>query len=386
MRSARPPLLTARFLSLLTVHFVAAFASFQLFPAMPFRVRELGGSTAASGLFLGVLTYASALAAPFTGQFADSLGRRRVLVAAGALLAFLGALYAVLPSWPLLVALAVPHGFVWSSLLTASAALASDLIPPGRRAEGIAYHGMAPTLAFTVAPSLGFFLAARGWAWLCLSIVLLDLLLVALALRLPEVGPPRATRRLAGAVEWRVLALSGTLFLASFGYGAVTSFVAQLAEARGLLPRGLFFAAFAATILISRPFLGRLVDEVGARRTIPFCALGIAGGLALLAAAESRLALVGAAIVYGAGFSTFYPAFSSFVLERTEPARRGAAFGAMLAAFDVGIGTGSIGVGLASARIGFGSAFAAAAGLSLLTLPFFAWASPHFAARRARVE
>jgi len=382
--TTRPPLLTARFVALVSVHCAAALASFQLLPAVPFRIRDLGGSLAQSGLFLGVLTYASAATAPFTGALADRVGRRRVLIAAGAFLAALGAIYSAIPSWPLLVALAVPHGLVWSSLLTASSAYAGDLIPVERRAEGIAYHGLGATLAIAVAPSLGFFLAARGWLWLCASIVILDLAVVALALRLPElVEPQHAFPAWREIVDWPVLGLSVTLFLASFGYGGVTSFVAQLAEARGLLPKGLFFVVFAGTIFFSRPLLGRVVDEVGARRALPACVVAIAVGLALLAAARSKTALVVAALVYGGGFSTFYPAFSSYVLDRTRPTRRGAAFGAMLAAFDTGIGSGSIGLGWAIERFGFARAFAAGAALSIFAWPYFLWAAGRFSREEA---
>jgi hypothetical protein len=63
----RPPLFTSRFLAIWAVSFAAAAASFQLLPAAPFRIRDLGGSTATSGLFLGLLTYGSALSAPWTG-------------------------------------------------------------------------------------------------------------------------------------------------------------------------------------------------------------------------------------------------------------------------------------------------------------------------------
>jgi predicted MFS family arabinose efflux permease len=51
--------------------------------------------------------------------------------------------------------------------------------------------------------------------------------------------------------------------------------------------------------------------------------------------------------------------------------RRGAAFGSILAAFDIGIGTGSTALGWIIGRYGFGAAFAAAAALAGLALPYF---------------
>ena len=51
--------------------------------------------------------------------------------------------------------------------------------------------------------------------------------------------------------------------------------------------------------------------------------------------------------------------------------RRGAAFGAILAAFDTGIGTGSTTVGWLIQRFGFPTAFGVAAALSAISLPYF---------------
>lgn len=369
------------------VSFAAAAASFQLFPAVPFRLRELGGSTATSGLFLGLLTYGSALSAPWTGALADRLGRRRVLIGAGVGLAGLGLAYAVVPRWEVLALLALPHGLFWSSVLTAGSAYMSDLIPDARRAEGIAYHGMASTLAIAVSPALGFFLAGLGWRWLCASIVLFYLAVAGLALRLPETVPPRggSMRGLfgRGTVEWPTLALSGTLLLVSCGYGGVTSFVAQLSEARGIAPKGLFFTIFAATILLCRPLVGSSLDRIGPRRAVPACILLVAAGLALLPLAHGRIVLGVAAVLFGLGFSSFYPAFSSLVLRVVAPERRGAAFGAMIAAFDIGVGSGSIALGPLVARIGYGGAFTLAAGVALAAWPFFRRAERRFQSRVA---
>src|SRR5258708_4432613 len=112
---------------------------FQLLPTAPFRILDLGGSTVAAGLFLGLLTYASALSAPFTGALADRFGRRRILLVSSLVIAGFSTAYALSQSWQLLVGLVFFHGFFWSGLLSASAAYITGLIPPERRAEGIGY-------------------------------------------------------------------------------------------------------------------------------------------------------------------------------------------------------------------------------------------------------
>jgi predicted MFS family arabinose efflux permease len=58
-------------------------------------------------------------------------------------------------------------------------------------------------------------------------------------------------------------------------------------------------------------------------------------------------------------------------MRHVEADRRGAAFGAILAAFDTGIGTGSTSAGWIIGRYGFSAAFGVAAALSVLALPYF---------------
>src|SRR5262245_59236843 len=177
-------LFTPEFLRLWVISLAASGAGFQIFPTAPFRLRELGAPPEAVGWFLGGLTFGSASAAAWTGALADVLGRRRLLIGAGLLLALCAAAYAVIPSWPLLVALAVPHGVVWSSLLVSANSELMRVVPAERRAEGIAYYGLATNLSIAVAPALGFFLLERGWGSLCASLVVLDLAVAALALAL----------------------------------------------------------------------------------------------------------------------------------------------------------------------------------------------------------
>ena len=354
--------------------FTVFLSLFQLLPTAPFRILELGGTTTTAGLFLGLLTYASALSAPLTGALADRLGRRRVLLVASLVIAGFSAAYAFAPRWEVLVSLVFFHGLFWSGLLSASAAYVTGLIPAERRAEGIGYWGMATVLATAFAPALGLAVYALGWKALCASVGVLNLAMAAIAWNL-EPDPPRPTgggpffsRDL---VEWRVLAPSLALFLCSFGYGGVTSFVAMWTERNGLAPRGLFFTVFSLTVLVLRPVLGRYADRAGPRRVLlPLLGL-TAVSFAVLAAATTRPLLALSALLFGAGFGNVYPVFAAHVTRHVPHERRGAAFGAILAAFDVGIGTGSIALGAVIGRSGFPAAYAFAAALALLSVPAF---------------
>jgi MFS family permease len=388
---ASPPLFTPRFFMMCGFTFTVFLSLFQLLPTAPFRILDLGGSTAAAGLFLGMLTYASALSAPVTGALADRIGKRRMLLVTSLAIAGFSVAYALSGSYWLPLVLAFFHGLFWSGLLSASSAYMTEVIPEDRRAEGIGYWGMSTMLATAVAPAVGLWVYRRGWGWLCAGTALLNLVMAAIAWRLPSdtAVAARMTRdRFFGRnlVEWRVVAVAMSLFVCSFGYGGITSFVAVMAERNGITPKSLFFTAFALTVLATRVVSGRIADRVGHRRFLLPCLGLVTVGLALTAVAHTRAQLVVAAAVFGLGFGNQYPAFVSHVLKYVDPGRRGAAFGGILAAFDTGIGTGSIAVGAIAEAVGFRGAFVVAAALSAVSIPYFLWSEERFLARRPQAS
>jgi MFS family permease len=373
-------LFTPRFFTMCAFTFTVFLSAFQLFPTAPFRILALGGTEAEAGLFLGFLTYASAASAPFTGALADRVGRRRMLVVCGLAISAFSLLYALPASFWVPLALAFFHGLFWSGLLSASAAYLTDCVPESRRAEGIGYWGLSTIVAVAVAPGLGLWLYRHSWLWLCVSMGVLNLAMAGIAWTLPEgrvpsraVGERLVSRQL---VEWRVMVLSITLFLYSFGYGAITSFAGLYAASSGVRPASLYYTTFALVVLVTRPAVARFADRAGHRRILYPCLILIAAGLAMLSLWGSRRGMIASGVVFGVGFGAAYPVYVAHVLRHVDAERRGAAFGAVLAAFDTGIGTGSIVTGMLVERWGFGVAFGVAACLAALSLPYFLIAEP----------
>jgi MFS family permease len=385
MTATRAPLFTPRFLVMCGFNFTVFLSAFQLFPVAPFRILDLGGGTFTAGLFLGALTYASAFSAPLTGALADRFGRRRQLLACSVVITLLSAAYAGARHPGVLLSLALVHGVFWSGLLSASAAYTTELIPAERRAEGIGYHGLASVLAVAVAPSIGLWFYHGGWIALCASIGALNATMAVIAWTIPDdrlARPHRPAPRHGPLVEWHVTVAAVTLFLAAFGYGGVTSFVAIMADQAGLRPRALYFTVLALTIVASRAVVGRLADAAGTRRVLLPCLAVAAAGYAVLALPPAISSFVVSAVLVGIGFGSAYPVFAAWVLQHVGASARGAAFGGILAALDTGIGTGSIAIGWLAGWTGFRGAFGLGACLALLSIPYFAFVGSRALPRR----
>jgi MFS family permease len=286
-----------------------------------------------------------------------------------------------------MLAVVVVHGIFWSGLMTSAGGYLGDIIPAHRRAEGMGYYGVSTVMALAVAPALGLWIYKFGWQPVCVSAAVLNAAMAVIAYTLPETGARREgplSLSLRGAIEWRVLTLSGTLFLYYFGYGGVASFAALYATANHVTPPGLYFSVFAASAVATALFAGSLGDRFGHARLLVPALILITIAYALLGISGTRPWLVVSAIIFGLAFRAAYQLFTAYVLHLVEPERRGAAFGGIIAALDTGVGTGSIAMGWIIGHYGFGRAFATAAVMAAASIPYFvvssgAWRRPHSA-------
>jgi MFS family permease len=136
-------------------------------------------------------------------------------------------------------------------------------------------------------------------------------------------------------------------------------------------PRSTFLSAMACSVIASRLLVGRRLDGWGAHVVLMVSLAIPVAGLVLLATATGRTGFILAGLAFGAGFGLVWPSFAALVMGSIPMARRGAAFGAILAAFDTGIGVGSATTGWVVRAHGFRPAYAVAAVVAALALPYF---------------
>lgn len=366
----RPRLITRQFALVWALTFVTFFAAFQLFPTVPLRLRDLGASLAESGRFMTLFTLGSALGALFTGHLGDLVGHRRLVIASALLFAGFLAAYAVMPTrWGFYV-LAFPHGVVWSGLLTATLASLAHVLPGDRHADGLSLYGLASPGGVIVGPLLGLWIHQRwGFAPIGWYLAVLFLLLGALGTTLPKDHPHGR----AEGFRWpdlTVFAPSVVLFCVALGYGALGTYTAQEALALGMPLPSAFLSSMAVGMVLMRLVMLRRGFGKRPIRKLPAMLLGAFAGMALLAALPGgTVRHVVSALLYGAGYSMMHTLINARLLESVDPKRRGSAFGAMLFAFDAGIGLGSFSLGWVIGTYGYRTGWALGALAILASLP-----------------
>jgi MFS family permease len=366
----RPRLVTRQFALVWALTFVTFFAAFQLFPTVPLRLRELGASLAESGRFMSLFTAGSALGALFTGPLGDRVGHRRLVVSCALLFGgFLGA-YALLTNrWGFYI-LAFPHGIVWSGLLTATLASLSHVLPQDRRADGLSLYGLASPGGVIVGPLLGMWIFQHGgFAPIGWYLAGLFFLLGGLGTTLPK---DHAHGHATG-FKWPDAVVLGpclVLFCVALGYGAIGSYTAQEGLALGMPLPSAFLSAMAVGMVLMRIVMLRRGFGKRPIRKLPGMLVGAFAGMVLLAALPGGMPRhIASALLYGAGYSMLHTLLNARLLESVDPQRRGSAFGALLFAFDAGIGLGSFTLGWTIGHYGYRLGWALGALAMLAALP-----------------
>src|SRR5690606_29983883 len=126
---------------------------------IPLFVKELGGSDSLIGIVVGVFTFSALIVRPYAGHALESKGRGFVyLFGLFLFVVSIGGL-SIITSIFLLMLLRIIQGLGWGFSTTAGGTIATDIIPPKRRGEGLGYFGLSGNIALAFGPSLGLLLA-----------------------------------------------------------------------------------------------------------------------------------------------------------------------------------------------------------------------------------
>lgn len=370
---AEPPrrLWSPAFTLIWAMTFLTFFAAFQLFPTVPLQLRNLGVSLGDSGRFMTIFTLGSSIGAVFTGPLGDRVGHRRLLrsctIGFGICLLLQG-LFTT--RWGFYL-LAFPHGVVWSGVLTGTMATLGGVLPDTQRADGMALYGLASPGGIIVGPLAGIWMFDHlGFMTLVWVLAGLFLALGWIAGSLPE-GRKQAEQPSAFRLaDGKTLGPCLILFGLALGYGALSSYTAQEGKALHFAVPSAFLSTMAVGMVAMRLFMARRGFGSRPIRLLPRMHLMALVGFLILALWPGGLVRhLLSALLYGAGYSMVFTLLSARMLEVVDPLRRGAAFGALLFAFDAGIGVGAFALGWVIGKAGYQWGWIVGSVCVLLVLP-----------------
>src|SRR5690242_18604066 len=204
-------------------HFFSHFLQLTLPPLFPLLKTVFGVPYVALGLAMTVFYAASGIGQTLSGFLVDRIGALRVLLAGMALFAAAIAGAGLVPSYWLLLPVALLAGLGNSVFHPADYSILNSSVDPRRIGRGYSVHAVSGSLGYAAAPLVVVGLAAHfGWRAALVSIgsVGLTVVLVLVSQR-GALGGARAAERSRGTVARDVRMLLTGPILAAFAYFAL---------------------------------------------------------------------------------------------------------------------------------------------------------------------
>ena len=156
-KSNQPKLWTFEFSVLCAASLLIYSAQMMLNPTIQMYVKDrLGLGSTEVGLAGTMFTMAALFARPLSGYAVDRWNRRVVLIISTIWFALSMSAHSLVNTFGLLLVMRLLHGLPFSSVTTALNTVATDLVPPARRGEGISVFGFTQALGQAAGPYLAF--------------------------------------------------------------------------------------------------------------------------------------------------------------------------------------------------------------------------------------
>ncbi|MBR3181191.1 MAG: MFS transporter [Eggerthellaceae bacterium] len=340
---------TKGFILLIAVQTVDMLTYYMVAPVIAKYALEQGVIVALSGLAATMFAVVSIVARPISGVLSDSVGRKRILIAALAVscLAQLG--YAFVPTFELLLVLRAVHGLFYALFGTAISAMAIDSLPESRRSEGMGWFGTAYVFGSVVGPLLGVYLSDEfGFRVMFLTACAMAAVgfVMGLFLRggeLPNRDASQVRKRLTLSSFFSVRCIPYALImcLISIIWSVVTTYIVIVADARGIVGAAAFFAVNSIALFVTRPFWGKMADKHGIKVTFLPAVVFEAAALILLAVSQQLWVMLLAGFVKAGGTGGVLPSLQA-ECGKQEPERTGVAMSMYYLGGDIGYAVGPL--------------------------------------------
>jgi MFS family permease len=366
----REPLLTARFVVVVTSGIFYFLALGALLPVVPRYVdKRLGGNDIAVGVAVGALAVGAILLRPLAGRLGARFGRR-VLMVGGSLIVAVTALSAgVVESLAWLIATRFVMGLGEACFFVGGTTMATDLAPESRRGEAVSYWSVAVWTGLGFGPVLGETLldgSHYDLVWIAAGISALVASVIALTTKETRVVHEHAERGklIAPAAVRPGIILAATLI----GITGFSVFLPLYGPEIGVDDVGLVFLVYGIVVLGVRIIGAKLPDILGPVVAATIAIGSTAAGLAIAALWHSTIGLFAAALVIAVGSSFLYPAALLLSLRGVPEYQRASVVGTLSAFFDFAGGASGIILGVVAAVSSYQGAFGVSAVLAAFAL------------------
>jgi MFS family permease len=320
-----------------------------ILPTLPGFITSLGGADY-KGMIIAVFTLTAMGARPFSGNLADKVGRKPVIMVGSVVCAICSLIYPEITTvWGLLLVRLV-HGFSTGFTPTGQTAYLADIIPFTRRGEAMGILGTASAVGMAGGPALGGLLySTYGFSTMCywssgfavLSIIVL--LVIRETVQERHALHPRVLKvQRSDLFEPRVIAPCIVMVLSAFSYGGMITLLPDFGQFVGIRNAGLLFTYLTIASLTVRLIGGKASDRWGRKNVLRVSVTGIAISMLVIAFAETKLQLICGIVIYGMSHGTTSPTLLAWATDLSDTRYKGRGIASLYIFMELGIGLGAL--------------------------------------------
>jgi MFS family permease len=346
-------------------------------PVLPLFVKGLGASDSILGIIASASPFAGIIFSFPVGFLADKIGKRKLLIISGIIFTFAPLLYLSVNKPLLLIPIRFFHGMATAIMGPVASAIIISFFEKNK-SEKLGLYSSATLFGRTLAPLIGGFLISlfavygglTNYRIVYFTAFILSSPIIVLSLLIPKEPENCSTLKIFSLNEMLevlreflmtgLTASTATIEMATyFIYGVLEAYLPLLLTQKHIPVSkiGLLFSVQVVSIALTKPFFGKLADNIDKR-------VQILSGIIILIITTSLIPLLSNyyliiidILLFGIGMSLSTVATSTFIAENVAKTELTTSLGILSAMMDIGQSFGPLLTGfiitLSSYNIGF---------------------------------
>ena len=333
-------------------------------------------STTMLGFIGGMWGMAALVTRPFAGQVVDNEAHKPLLITCIGILVFSNVVLIVADNVVFILLSRFVNGIAWGFGSTVCMTTACDSLPNEKISSGIAIYTLMQTLGQVIGPAIAIEIMERGGFRLLYTVTGLIMavgFLLSFSFRTSHMGlkEKHYSFSLSSMLAPKAFLPASLLACNTMETSSIAAFILIYADSIGVTGLSLFFTVQALAIIITRPFVSKVISDRNKYAFTIVSELMIICALVSLLFVRSALAFMACAVFFGLGKSGAQPALAGMCVSAVGKEERGRASNTTYTFQDIGQIIGSNLAGFLAGFVGYGGAFACMGGIISAVLIIF---------------
>lgn len=282
-----------------------------------------------AGTIAGLMSLMSLFVCPFAGLLSDRFSRKRILQVSSICYAAVLLMHALIRTIPGLIILRLLVGVFFSINSVTVVAFSTAFIPQSRIGEGLGYTALANVLAQAAGPAIGLKLVEVSGYPATFILASVSALLCAVVITiLPYREEQNKEKKKFSFNDLFAAEFTGFMLLSALFSGCsglVATYLAILADQRGIANIALFFTVYSLCMVVFRPYSGKVYDRKGVYFVLIPAIISTACAMVLIGFGKTLAVMIAASLFNALGQGAGVPILQADVIRKLDKSRTGVA-------------------------------------------------------------